>query len=81
MELVEGEDVKGPLSLATALDYARQIALTLEAAHEKGIIPGTLIGATICLTHQPSARACAGSSRPVFDTPLRAAVFLLSALP
>jgi hypothetical protein len=24
---VEGEDVKGPLPLATALDYARQIAL------------------------------------------------------
>jgi Tol biopolymer transport system component len=37
MELVEGENLKGPLPLATALDYARQIADALEAAHEKGI--------------------------------------------
>jgi Tol biopolymer transport system component/predicted Ser/Thr protein kinase len=38
MELVEGETLKGPLPLETALDYARQIADALEAAHEKGII-------------------------------------------
>jgi Tol biopolymer transport system component/predicted Ser/Thr protein kinase len=38
MELVEGENLKGPLPLATALDYARQIADALEAAHEKGIV-------------------------------------------
>jgi serine/threonine-protein kinase len=38
MELVEGEDLKGPLPLDTALDYARQIAEGLEAAHEKGIV-------------------------------------------
>ncbi len=37
MELVEGENLKGPLPLATALDYARQIADALDAAHEKGI--------------------------------------------
>jgi serine/threonine-protein kinase len=37
MELVEGENLKGPLPLATALDYARQIADALEVAHEKGI--------------------------------------------
>ena len=38
MELVEGEDLKGPLSVDTAIAYARQIAAGLEAAHERGII-------------------------------------------
>ena len=38
MELVEGEAPKGPLPLQTALDYARQIADALDAAHEKGIV-------------------------------------------
>jgi len=37
MELVEGETLKGPLTLETALNYAKQIADALEAAHEKGI--------------------------------------------
>ena len=38
MELIEGENLQGPLSLPTALDYARQIAAALQAAHEKGIV-------------------------------------------
>src|SRR5690349_9997972 len=38
MELVEGETLKGPLPLAMALDYAKQIACALEVAHEKGIV-------------------------------------------
>jgi eukaryotic-like serine/threonine-protein kinase len=38
MELVEGESPKGPLPLETALNYARQIAEALEAAHDKGIV-------------------------------------------
>src|SRR2546423_1443922 len=37
MELVEGETLAGPLPLQTALDYSRQIAEALEAAHEKGV--------------------------------------------
>jgi serine/threonine protein kinase len=36
MELVEGETLRGPLPLETALNYAKQIADALEAAHEKG---------------------------------------------
>jgi Tol biopolymer transport system component/predicted Ser/Thr protein kinase len=38
MELVEGDPLKGPLPLETALQYAKQIADALEAAHEKGIV-------------------------------------------
>src|SRR5580698_8909456 len=37
MELVPGGPPKGPLPLETALNYARQIADALEAAHEKGV--------------------------------------------
>ena len=37
MELVPGETLRGPLPLETTLDYAKQIASALEAAHEKGI--------------------------------------------
>src|SRR5713101_4600977 len=38
MELVEGDPLKGPLPVETALHYAKQIADALEAAHEKGIV-------------------------------------------
>src|ERR1043166_2389939 len=38
MELVEGQSPAGPLAASTVIDYARQIATGLEAAHEKGIV-------------------------------------------
>jgi serine/threonine protein kinase len=47
MELVEGADLEGPVPLATALDYARQIAAGLDAAHEKGIVHRDLKPANI----------------------------------
>jgi Tol biopolymer transport system component len=50
MELVPGESLKGPLPLETALNYARQIADALEAAHEKGIIHRDLKPANIMIT-------------------------------
>src|SRR5215813_794953 len=50
MELVEGEDLRGPLPVETALHYARQIAAALEAAHEKGIIHRDLKPANIKVT-------------------------------
>ena len=50
MELVEGADLKGPVPVATAIAYARQIAAGLEAAHEKGIIHRDLKPANIKVT-------------------------------
>ena len=50
MELVEGETLRGPLSIKEALPIARQIAEALEAAHEKGIIHRDLKPGNIKLT-------------------------------
>src|SRR6202011_1234540 len=50
MELVAGETLKGPLPVETALNYARQIADALEAAHEKGITHRDLKPANIMIT-------------------------------
>jgi serine/threonine-protein kinase len=50
MELVPGETLKGPLPLDTALNYARQIAEALEAAHEKGIVHRDLKPGNIMVT-------------------------------
>ena len=50
MELVEGETLKGPLDMETALNYARQIAAALEAAHEKGIVHRDLKPGNVMVT-------------------------------
>jgi serine/threonine-protein kinase len=50
MELVEGEILQAPLSLDTALEYARQMANALETAHEKGIIHRDLKPSNIMVT-------------------------------
>jgi serine/threonine-protein kinase len=50
MELVEGHNLRGPLSLEEAIPIARQIALGLEAAHERGIIHRDLKPANIRIT-------------------------------
>jgi Tol biopolymer transport system component len=50
MELVDGADIAGPVPIPTAIDYARQIAVGLEAAHEKGIVHRDLKPANIKVT-------------------------------
>jgi Tol biopolymer transport system component len=50
MELVEGADLRGPLPIEEAIPIARQIALGLEAAHERGIVHRDLKPANIKIT-------------------------------
>jgi serine/threonine-protein kinase len=55
MELVDGETLTsllkpGPLPIETALDYARQIAEGLEAAHDKGIVHRDLKPSNVMVT-------------------------------
>jgi serine/threonine protein kinase/Tol biopolymer transport system component len=52
MELVEGENLRGPLPVEKALECARQVAEALEAAHEKGIIHRDLKPANVRVTPQ-----------------------------
>jgi eukaryotic-like serine/threonine-protein kinase len=47
MEYVEGAPLKGPLPLAKALEYGRQICDALDAAHRKGIVHRDLKPANI----------------------------------
>src|ERR1700730_4573009 len=52
LELVEGQTLRGPLPIERALDYARQVAEALEAAHAKGIIHRDLKPANVKVTPQ-----------------------------
>src|SRR5207244_9778617 len=50
MELVPGKTLRGPLPIDTALNYAKQIAEALEAAHDKGITHRDLKPSNIMIT-------------------------------
>jgi serine/threonine protein kinase len=50
MELIDGQPLRGPLPAEKALDYARQIADGLRAAHDRGITHRDLKPANILIT-------------------------------
>src|ERR1700732_3462458 len=50
LELVEGENLHGPLNIERALDCASQIADALESAHDQGIIHRDLKPANVKVT-------------------------------
>ena len=61
LELVEGETLaerleRGPIPIDETLQFARQIALALEAAHEKGIVHRDLKPANIIITPQATVK-------------------------
>ena len=56
LELVEGETLRGPLPVQTALDRACQVAAALEAAHDKGIIHRDLKPANVKVTPQGTVK-------------------------
>src|SRR5690349_3710975 len=56
MELVEGQTLEGRFPVETAIEYARQIAEALDAAHEKGIIHRDLKPANIKVTPEGTVK-------------------------
>jgi Tol biopolymer transport system component/predicted Ser/Thr protein kinase len=56
MELVEGEDLRGPQPVERALKYALQMAAALEAAHGKGIVHRDLKPGNVRITPEGAVK-------------------------
>jgi serine/threonine-protein kinase len=73
MELVPGKDLaetleRGPLSVERALEFARQIAEALEAAHEQGVIHRDLKPANIVITPEDRVKVLDFGLAKTLDT-------------
>ncbi len=68
LELVEGETLRGPLPVQTALDRACQVAAALEAAHDKGIIHRDLKPANVKVTPQGTCELVIASAGMLLST-------------
>src|SRR5712664_3852785 len=71
MELVEGENLRGPLPLDEALKIGRHIMEALEAAHEKGVVHRDLKPANIKITPEGMVKVLDfGLAKVVEQTPV-----------
>jgi len=70
MELVEGRSPQGPLPVELALNYARQIADALAAAHEKGIVHRDLKPGNIKITPDGAVKVLDFGLAKVGGTPV-----------
>jgi serine/threonine-protein kinase len=73
MEFIEGPDLarllkeRGPLPLSVACSYARQAALGLQHAHERGIVHRDIKPANLLVTLQPSGQFTARNLVKILD--------------